>query len=116
SRLVFVEIEQACAGSGSAEHAERRRRMPALFVMVEVDTASQRSLELEACDIGREHVATVGAPLFGQRQQGRQDGCGRVATEVLRAVIVVEHVRGDAVCEGRVEGARAAGGAPYKRL
>ena len=52
------EPEQMRGRGGGAEHAERRGRVPALVVMVEIDRAGDARLGLEAGDIGGDEVAS----------------------------------------------------------
>ena len=48
---------QVTAGRRRAEHAQRRGRVPALFVMVQIDAAADAGLGLEPGDIGGDEIA-----------------------------------------------------------
>jgi hypothetical protein len=110
-RLRGVELEQARARGGGAEHAERGGRMPALHVMMKVHAERDLGLRLEACDVCRDEFAPARADFIGEREQRGQHGRRRVAAERVVAVVEIERVRRGAVDYGSVERAHAAVGA-----
>ena len=110
-----VEAHQPRACRGRAEHAERRGRMPALGVVVEVDRERELGLHLEAGDVRDDEVAAAAAELVGQREQRGEHRRRRMAAERVVAVVEVEHVRRGAVHQRGIERADAARAAEQQR-
>ena len=107
-----VQPHQATAGRGRAEHAERGRRVPALFVMVKIHRAAEAGFHLETRDIGIEEIPSahrhaVGPQLVGEREQGGQDRRGGMAAHRVGAVVEIERVGGRAVDQRGVERSHA---------
>src|SRR5579859_2792913 len=90
-------------GGGRAEHAERRGRVPALFVMVEMDAAGDPRLGLEAGDIGGDKGAAVAIPLVGESEDRRQDRRRRVSAQRVADIVEIERMRSGTVDQRRIE-------------
>ena len=103
--LVRVQSHQSRRRRGCAEGAERRGRMPALGVVMEVDGERDLGFDLESRDVGEHEVATRYAKLVGERKERRQHRYGRMSTHRVAAVVEVERVRGRAVHVSGIEDA-----------
>ena len=95
--LRLVEPEQPRGGGGRAEDAERRSRVPALLVVLEMDRAGDSGLDLVAGDVGGDRVTAVGSEHLAERNDRRNEHGRRVPAQCRAHVVVVERVRGDAV-------------------
>ena len=73
-RLLGRKSHEMRGGGRSAEHAERRGRVPALVVVMEIDGARDARLGLEAGDISGDEVASGDGARIGEREQRRQHG------------------------------------------
>src|ERR1700722_7946446 len=96
----------AARGSRS-EDAQRRGRVPAFFVMVEMDAARDPRLGLEPRDIGGDEGGSGAVFGLSEREQRRQDRRRGVAAERIADVVEIERMRRRAVDQRRVEWARA---------
>src|SRR5262249_29424012 len=97
-----------------AEDAERRGRVPALGVVIEVHAYRDLALGLEAGHVGGDEVAAGRADGIRQREEPGQDRRRRVAADGVVAVVEVERVGGGAVDERRVERGDALAAAEYQ--
>ena len=97
--LRFVELEQACAGRGRAEHAGRARDVPAAVVVIGVEGVAHAARHVDAEDERVDQRPTACAGVLGQRQRGRSHRTGRVDDRLQVRVVEVERVRRDAVDE-----------------
>ena len=113
--LVVRQLHQLRARGGAAEHAERRGRVPAVRVVIEVHAQPELALGLEAGDVGGDEIAAARAGVVGERDQRRQDGRGRMAADRVVAVVEIERVRGGAVHQRGVERADTRRGAEHER-
>src|SRR5579864_8844312 len=95
-------------GGGRAEHAERRGRVPALFVMMEMDAAGDPRLGLEAGDIGRDEGLAVAILLVREREDRRQDRRRGMPAQRVADIVEIERMRGGTVDQRRIERAGAA--------
>ena len=105
--LVVRQLQQLRARSGGAEDAERRGRVPAVRVVIEVHAQRELALGLEAGDVGGDEIAAARADVVREREQRRQDRRRRMAADRVVAVVEIERVRGGAVHERGVERADA---------
>ena len=102
-RLLLIEAHEVCASGCRAEHAERRGRVPALFVVMKVHAAAEARFHFEACHVGCEHIATARAAFFSKGEQCGKDGRRWMAAEIVRAIVVIEDVGRNAVDERSVQ-------------
>ena len=63
-----------------------------------------------------QHIDTAAIESFRRRQQRRHHHRRRVAAHMGAAVVVIEHVRGHPVKQGRIQRAGAAGRAQHQRV
>ena len=94
-----------------AEHAERRGRMPALFVMMEIDAARDARLGFETGD-----KAAMNARPSTPRVSASANSAGRIGADgwppsVLLTIVEVQRVRRGAVDQRRIQRRRRCGGA-----
>ncbi len=108
--LLDVELQQLGAGRGGAEGAERRCRVPALLIMMEVHRAAELGLDLHADGVGRQYVAAAGAERFAQRPQGRENRRRRMAADRVAAIVEVERMHRRPVGQCRHRRLRAKAG------
>src|SRR5205085_3336262 len=80
-----------------------RSRVPALFVMMEMDPARDPRLGLETRDIGRDKIPAATVKHFPKREQGRQDRRRRMAAKRVADIVEIESMRRGAVDERRIE-------------
>ena len=102
------------AGRGAAEHAERRRRMPALGVLIEIHAQRKFALGFKAGDVGGDEIPAAGADFVGERKQCGQYRRRRMAAERVVAVVEIEGVRSGAVDQCGIECADAPRVAEYQ--
>jgi hypothetical protein len=77
--------------------------MPAFLVVMEVHRAAEFRFDLDARDIGLDHLASTGAHLFAQSPEGRDDRGGGVSSHSVAAIVEIQGVRSGSVDEGRIE-------------
>src|SRR6516164_7177709 len=92
-----VEPQEMTRCRGGAVDAEGRGRVPALVVVVEVDTKRKLALGLKARDIGRDKGSSVDRPLVGERKKSWQDRCRWMPAQGVVAVVEIECMRRSAV-------------------
>ena len=108
------QSQQMAARGGRTEHAERCCRMPALLVVMEIDTASDARLGLPSRDVGGNERAPIDRTRFRESKQGRQDRCRRMAAQRVAAVIEIQRVRRGAIDQRRIQRCHALFGAKYQ--
>src|ERR1700723_981156 len=96
----------AARGSRS-EDAQRRGRVPAFFVMVEMDAARDPRLGLEPGDIGGDEGGSRAVFGLGEREQGRENRRRGVAAQRIADIVEIEGMRRGTVDQRRVEWAGA---------
>src|SRR5262249_54946756 len=96
-----VQPQEMTGRRGGAVDAERRGRMPALGVVMEVDAQRKLALGLKARDIGRDEGSSVDRPPGGKRKKSWQDRCRRMPAQGVVAVVEVERMRRGAVDQRR---------------
>ncbi len=89
--LVGRQPKQMRACRRCPEGAERRGRMPALLIMMEVDRARELAFGLDAGRIGGDEGLAGYAR--GERPQRRQDRRRRMTAKRVAAIVEVERVR-----------------------
>src|SRR5476651_1960857 len=100
-RLLLVEPHKLCACGRSSEHTKCGRRMPTFLVVVEVHSAPQARLYLEAHDVSSEDVPPGCVQFLRQPDKCRQNRRRRVSSQVVRAVVEIENVGSNTVDERR---------------
>ena len=108
------QSQQMAARGGRAEHADRRRRMPALLVVMEVDAARDARLGLPARDIGGDERPPVHRARLRQREQRRQDRRRWMAAQRVAAIVEIERMRRGAVDQRRIQRCHALVGAEHQ--
>ena len=102
------------ARGGRAEHADRRRRVPALLVMMEVDAARDARLGLPARDIGGDERPPVHRARLRQSEQRRQDRRRWVSAKRVAAIVEIQRMRRGAVDQRRIQRCHALVGAEHQ--
>ena len=101
--LRHVQPQQARTRGGHGKHAQRGCRMPADFIVVQVDRAADARAGLETQHVRAQHIATACARHFGRRQQRGNHRRRGVAEHGVGGVVVIERVRGGAVDQRGVQ-------------
>ena len=73
----------------ATERAERRCRMPSLFVMDEIDGAAELALHLIARHVGLDEFSAREPAFVGKGHESGDEGDGRMAAEGFVDVVVV---------------------------
>ena len=110
-----VEPEKMRGRCRGSEGTERGRGVPPFVVMMKIDRTRQAHLGLDADDVSRQRPPARNLQLLAERKDRRRHGCRVVPTQHARDIVVVQRVRGRAVDQGRVQGARAMAGAEHER-
>ncbi len=100
----LVEAQHLAGGDSGAEHAGGAGGVPADLLMCRRHRSGDAALRLDAQHHGVDEVAAAEFAVFRQRQQRRDNGCGRVHRRGQVGVVEVEHVRADAVQQRGVHG------------
>ena len=90
--------------------------MPAGFVVHGMHSAPELRTGFESRGMCDQHIHTTAIEGFRRRQQRRHHHRRRVTAHMGAAVVVIEHVRGHTVDQGRIQRAGAAGRAQHQRL
>ena len=91
------QSQQMAARRGRTEHADRRGRMPALLVVMEVDAARDPRLRLPPGDVRGNERAPIDRARLRQREQRRQYRRRWMSAQRVAAIVEVERVRRGAV-------------------
>ena len=110
-----VKAEQPRTSRAGAEHTECRCRMPAFFIVMEVDPSPDLRFDFEPGNVCRQHIASGRIAFFSDCQQRRQDRRRRMAAEIIGAVVEVQHIRRHAIDERSVQRNCALHGSPDQR-
>src|SRR5258705_1934145 len=102
------------ARCGYREYAERRSRVPTLFVMVHVNTAPEPCAGLDPHGMGGQHIAPGAAIGFACGKQRRYHRRRCVAEHGIGRVIEIERVRRSAIDERGIKTACAAARTEYQ--
>ncbi len=100
-RLLLVERQKSRRRGHSPEDPERRRRMPALFVVGEVDGAADPGLDLESGHVGGKGIAPGDAVHLAEGYDGGHQRNRGMAAEHGAHVVVVQRMRGRPVDQNR---------------
>ena len=92
-----VEPEQARAGGGGADRADRGGGVPAAVAVRRVHALADAAEDLQAGDIGVEALPAGRALLLGQSEDGGGEDGGGVRLGRIEIVVEVERVGGGAV-------------------
>src|SRR3981189_34188 len=103
----MIELHQMADGRRGTEYAECRGRMPALVVMVEVDSAREPDLDLDPDHIGGNDILAGTAAVLGKRQQRRYQRHRMMTAHDAAEIVEIERVRRGAVDQRGVERAGA---------
>ena len=98
-RLRGIETAQFGACCSSSNGAEHGRRMPALAMQRRRLAQQKLGPHFVAGDIGRQHFGAARSVCFALGKNRRHQDRARMAVE--RHIVVVQHVRGNAVDQGR---------------
>ena len=101
-RLCRCQLQQARAGSGSAEHAGRTGDVPAAIVMVRINRIADAARHFNADHHRIDQVTTGNVQVLAQREHGRRDRTGWMNDGFQMRVVEVEGMRTDAVQQGGV--------------
>ena len=99
--LARRRAEQAGAGGGGADRADRGGGVPAAVAVRRVHALADPAEDLQPGDVGVEAVAARGAFLLGQGEDRRDEDGGGVSLGRIEIVVEVERMGGGAVDQGR---------------
>src|SRR3954469_18753625 len=92
-----------CARGRRTKDAERRGRMPAFGVVIEVNPERNLGFGFEAGDIRGDKVAAARADFIRECKQRGQYRRRRMAAERIIAIVKIQRMRGGAVDYGSIE-------------
>ena len=95
--LQHGQTQQMRASGGGPEDADCGGGVPAFFVVMEVDAAGDAGFRLPPRDVGREELLAGGFVHFCQREQRRHHRGGRMPTQGVGAIVVIQRVGRGAV-------------------
>ena len=99
--FIRAQAEQVSASRRAAEGPERRGRVPAFVVVMEIHRACETGFALDAGGVSsQERLSGVAG---ADRPQGRQDRRRRMAADRIVAIVEIERMRRDAVDERGAE-------------